>query len=175
MLASGRRAAEFGGRAQLTLSMLAEQAIGLVTTPGALLWSARFVATTLAGTVVRWDAQARAERGIGWTEAWRKFGWQTMLGVAWGAVLLLKDPALFDWAATIVFGLVTTVPVAVWSSRLDIGRLARRLGLFVTVDEIQPSPVLRAYRAASATEPVRAIVTKPIRVAPERTLLTEQP
>ncbi len=174
MLANGRRAAPFGGRVQLTLSMLAEQAIGLVTTPGALLWSARFVVTTLAGTVVRWDAQPRADRGLGWAEAWRKFGWQTLLGAAWGAVLLVKNPALFDWAGMIVFGLVTTVPVAVWSSRLDIGRLVRRLGLFVTVDEMQPSPVLRAYRAA-AHEPVRPIVTKPIRVAPERTLLTEQP
>ena len=174
-LLDSRRSAQFGGRVRLCVSMAAEQALGLLTTPGALLWSARFVVTTLLGTVVRWDAQARADRGVGWHEAWRKFGWQTVLGAAWGAVLLTRNPALFGWAATIVVGLLTAVPVAVWSSRLDLGRGARRLGLFLTVDEVQPSPVLRAYRLASALPERATVAAKPLRVAPGRTLLTEQP
>jgi membrane glycosyltransferase len=41
------------------------------------------------------------------------------------------------------------VPLAVWTSRLDLGRATRRLGLFLTEDEVHPSAVLRAYRAAT--------------------------
>jgi len=49
------------------------------------------------------------------------------------------------------------------------------LSISVFVIAAVSAPVLRACRAISAHEPIRAIVTKPIRVAPERTLLTEQP
>jgi membrane glycosyltransferase len=147
--ADARRSAQFGGRARVAASMAAEQAIGLLTTPGALLSSAAYVVTTLTGKVVRWDAQPRSDRGMCWGEAWSRFGWQATLGAVWGLVLLAREPALFAWAAPIVAGLVASVPLAVWTSRLDLGRATRRLGLFLTEDEVHPSAVLRAYRAAT--------------------------
>lgn len=150
-LASPRGSAHFGGRARLTASMALEQALGLLTTPGTILSTARFVAGTLSGAVVRWESQARSDRGLSWSEAWSRFGWHAGLGAVWGLVLLARDPTLFAWAAPIVAGLIASVPLAVMTSRLDLGRAARRMGLFLTEDEIQPSAVLRAHRAATAS------------------------
>ena len=163
-LADHRRVRGFGGRASLLASLFAEQALGMLTAPASLLASARFVLTTLAGRVVRWDAQPRADRGVDWREAWDRFGWQAIVGVTWSAALLARgNPTLLAWAAPIAAGLVAGIPIAVWTSRQDWGRAARRLGLFLTTDEMQPSAVLRAYRSGTATPIAVPAVPEPAR------------
>ena len=52
------------------------------------------------------------------------------------------------WSLTLLAGLALATPFAVWSSRTALGRAARRLGLFLTEDEVAPDPVLRAYQRA---------------------------
>ena len=67
------------------------------------------------------------------------------------------------WCAPLLFGLLAAVPAAVLSSRAGLGRAARRLGLFLTPEEVAPAPVLRAcQRLAAARRRRRAGGRSPV-------------
>jgi len=70
--------------------------------------------------------------------------------------------ALLGWCAPLVFGLLAAVPASVLSSRIALGRLARRWGLFLTPEEAQPAPVLRAYNRAMAGSQPAIARTRPV-------------
>jgi membrane glycosyltransferase len=103
---------------------------------------------------VGWDAQPRDDRGLSWREAWGMLRLQTLFGAGCGLYLAVMDPVLLSWALPLVGGLLLAVPAAVWSSRTSLGQGARRAGLFLTVDETSPSPVLRALQRAMGRRPV---------------------
>ena len=71
-------------------------------------------------------------------------------GVVWFLVLLHGNAALLAWCAPLLFGLALALPVAILSSRTTLGDLARRLGLFLTPEEVAPASILRAYGRAMA-------------------------
>ena len=140
-LADGRVSAGLGGRGRLLASALLDQVLGVLVSPVTAVFHTLFVARTLAGRVVGWDAQPRDDRGLGWAEAWRCLG----LPLAGAAALagLLVSP----WAAAI---LLAGVPVAVWSSRLSLGQWTRRLGLFAIPEEGAPPALLLALAQAQS-------------------------
>jgi membrane glycosyltransferase len=51
-------------------------------------------------------------------------------------------PDFFWWLSPVLAGLVLSIPLSILSSRPDIGRSARRLGLFLIPEEIDPPQVL---------------------------------
>ena len=137
----------WGGRGRLLVSALIEQVLCVISAPITLLFYARFVPVILAGHTVRWDAQPRSDRGLGWAEGWGRLRMHLLIGVAAiVAVVVLGGAAALGWALPAVAGLLLAVPFVVLGSRDTLGRAAARLGLFGTEDEIAPHPVLRAYR-----------------------------
>ncbi len=134
------RAAGFGGRVRLVASVLLEQVASTVMAPIMLLSISLFVMATLCGRSVGWSVPPRGDRPVGWGEAARRFTPHTLLGVAAGLAMLLGRPGLLPWSAPLLLGPVLSIPIARWSASVRLGLLARRLGLFLTVDELNPVP-----------------------------------
>jgi membrane glycosyltransferase len=142
VLATKGGAKPYGGTPRLLVSALLEQVFSTLVGPTLTVFYVVFVATTLMGRVVRWDAQARDDRGLEWREASHRFG----LSMAVGAVvagLMAAAGAPWTWLP-LMPGLLLGVPLAVLSSRASLGQAARRAGLFATPEEIQPGRELAA-------------------------------
>ena len=160
-LADGKTAARFGGRAWMLASAILEQAAAMVSAPVLLVFYTRFILMMLLGRTVRWDAQARDDRGVSWGEALRRMRLPGLAGLTWLAAASIPGGATLRWSAALLPGLLLAVPFAAWTSERSLGLLARRLGLFVTEDEMAPSPILRAFHRAMATE-AQPVAHRPI-------------
>ncbi len=137
----------FGGVRGLLASVVLDQVFSLLAGPVSLVFYTMFVASTLAGRVVRWDAQPRDDRGVAWGEAWGRLGLPLGLAAGAGLLLLGAAPAV---AATLLPGLLLGVPLVVWSGRRDLGEWARRHGLFVTPEEACPPAMATALAVGEA-------------------------
>jgi membrane glycosyltransferase len=142
-IVKSHRAADFGGRAKLALSVVMEMIGSTLLAPNLALLQSRFVVGTLMGKSVKWDSQDRSEAGTGFREAFRRHWWATALGIVWGALLWMTVPKLFWWFAPVIGGFLLAIPFSVWSSRTQFGEWARRHNLFLIRAELSPPTVLR--------------------------------
>jgi membrane glycosyltransferase len=149
-LFDSREAKSFGGRGRLLASAMLEQMAALVISAMLIVFYTRYVVALLLGQTVRWDAQPRDDRGLSWSEGWLRLRGTLFIGVAWLLVLLQVDAALLNWCAPLLFGLLLALPAATLSSRTTLGSLGRRMGLFLTPEELSPASILRAYSRAMA-------------------------
>jgi membrane glycosyltransferase len=136
--------AGFGGPGRLVLSLLAEQIFSMLLAPAMMLFHTWFVVRTLSGKSVSWDAQARSDRGLSLGEAYARHKWHLAIGLSWGTVVLLLAPKFIWWMAPVLIGMLVAIPLAVLSSRTSLGRNLRRLGLFLTPEELSPPPEMAA-------------------------------
>ncbi len=148
VLADDAAAASFGGRARLLASAAGEQASAMVTAPVLIVFYTRFIAKMLLGRSVRWDAQPRDDRGVPLAEGVRRMLLPTSVGMAWLAGASAVGGATLHWSLGLIPGLLLAAPFALATSHRSLGLLARRWGLFMTPDELSPSPILRAYTRA---------------------------
>ncbi len=156
----------FGGRLRLVTSALVEQVATMLLSPIMMVSATGFVLSTLAGRVVVWNAAARGDRAVGWGEAWRRLRWHTCIGVGLLATLGLVRPSSLPWALPFLLGLVLAVPAAIVSGSVRLGGLTRRLGLFLTEDELMPTAELAALSAATAADAAPAGSPAPWRPHP---------
>ena len=138
----------FGGARGLLASVLLDQVFSMLAGPVSMVFYTMFVATTLVGRVVRWDAQPRDDRGLSWSEAWSRLGLPLGVALCVGLAVLGASPVA---AATLLPGLLLGVPLAVWTGRRSVGEAARRYGLFVTPEEASPPAIALALAAAEAS------------------------
>ncbi len=122
------------------LSVLAEQLLGMLYAPVVAVSVTGFVIDTFRGRAVGWSTQARGDRPVGWTEAARRFRVHTAIGLLVTLGLGLLRPGLLPWTLPFLCGLLLSIPLACCSGSVRLGALARRLGLFLTVDELTPLP-----------------------------------
>ena len=90
---------------------------------------------------------------MGWREAWQRLRWHTVTG--FGLLLLFAEtrPDALPWLVPFLLGLIFSVPAAMCSGSVWLGELARRCGLFLTEDELMPTPELAAlYRACGSEQ-----------------------
>ena len=154
-------AAPFGGRPRLIASAVLEQLAAMVSAPILLVFYTRFIAMMLLGRTVRWDPQPRDDRGVPWGEAVLRMRLPVVTGLVWLASLSLVGGAALAWSLTLLPGLLLAIPAAVWTSLTAPGRAARRWGLFLTQDEVAPSPILRAFGRAMARDGAK-LVDRPL-------------
>ena len=163
---------QYGGSARLCVSLLVEQLFSMLLAPSMMLFHSTFVAQTLLGKSVSWNAQSRTDRGVTLREAFRRQKWQLLLGVAWGAVMLRTAPQFFWWLTPVLAGLIFGIWLTVWTSRTSAGRRLRRWGLLLTPEETAPPAELLSLRqtnvdiiparpAADAAMAVSATARKP--------------
>ncbi len=140
---------QFGGAARLCVSLIVEQFFSVLLAPSMMLFHSTFVAQTLLGKAVSWNAQDRSERGVTLREAFRREKWHLALGLAWGAIMLRVAPRFFWWLTPVLIGLICGVGLTAWTSRTSAGRIARGWGLLLTPEETTPPRELRALRDAN--------------------------
>ncbi len=146
VLATKGGARPYGGAGRLLASALLEQVFSTLVGSILTVFYTVFVATTLMGRVVRWDVQARDDRGLGWREAVHRLGPPVGMGAV-AAGLMAAAGAPWAWLP-LVPGLLLGVPLAVLSSRASLGQAARRAGLFATPEETRPGRELAALARA---------------------------
>jgi membrane glycosyltransferase len=135
---------QYGGLARLTASLIVEQIFSMLLAPSMMLFHSTFVTQTLLGRAVSWNAQVRTDRGVTLREAFGRQKWHLAVGVVWGAVMLRLAPQFFWWLTPVLVGLIFSVCLTAWTSRVSAGRLAQRLGLLLTPEETSPPPELLA-------------------------------
>ena len=69
-----------------------------------------------------------------------------MIGLVWGVSAFILVPRFFWWLSPVLAGLVFSIPLSIFLSKVGFGRAARRLGLFLTPEESQPSYELERLR-----------------------------
>jgi membrane glycosyltransferase len=147
------RAAAFGGMARLTLSIALEIVVSTFLAPVRMLFHSFFVVTTLLGFKVAWNPQNRGDgAGIPWGAAFRSCWPGSLLGIVWGLSMYVLSPGFFVWLSPVAAGLALSIPLTVWTSRLSLGDMSRRLGLFATPAETAPDPEI-AELERSLAEP----------------------
>ncbi|HEY6824389.1 MAG TPA: hypothetical protein VI195_08105, partial [Steroidobacteraceae bacterium] len=157
---------QFGGAAALGVGLLVEQLFSMLLAPTMMLFHSTFVAQTLLGRSVSWNAQDRSERGLSFREAFRRQKWHLALGIAWGAAMLYLAPQFFWWLTPVLAGLFAGIPLTMWTSRTSAGLLFRRMGLLLTPEETAPPPELvtlnRAGEDIAGLESATGLVPPPV-------------
>ena len=135
---------QFGGTARLCASLLLEQLFSVLLAPAMMVFHSTFVVQTLLGRTVAWNAQDRSDRGVSLREAFARQKWQLLLGLLWGAALLLLARPFFWWLSPVLIGLVCGIGLTAWTSRPAAGDFARRLRLLLVPEETDPPAELVA-------------------------------
>ena len=128
-------AVEFGGRIKVTLSMLMEMLFSMLLAPVRMIFHTRFVLAAFLGWAATWNSPQRDDDSTPWSEAVRRHGPQTLLGIAWAALVAWLNPSFLWWLAPIVGSLVLSIPVSVISSRTRLGLAAKDEKLFLIPEE----------------------------------------
>jgi membrane glycosyltransferase len=134
-----RQGALFGGGFKLLLSMCAEIVISTLLAPIRMLAHSKFVFITLIGKKITWNPPPREENSTQWKQAWHFHCKGMFLAALWAVSLFFLNRSFFWWLSPILIPLIFSVPLSVWTSRIDLGQQSRRLGLFLTPDELKPS------------------------------------
>jgi membrane glycosyltransferase len=141
-----RRLRKFGGSLKLTASVLGEILFSILVAPVLAMLQTRFVLGTLMGRNVEWTAQDRGDVETTLGEAFRRHAGITLLGLLWAALLLSASWELFWWFSPVLAGLVFSIPLSLWSSKISIGHWTKNHGLFLTPEEVTPPVILRRLR-----------------------------
>jgi membrane glycosyltransferase len=156
----------YGGTWRLVASLLIEQFFSILLAPSMMLFHSTFVAQTLLGRSVSWNAQSRTDRGITFGEAFRREKWHLALGILWGATMLKIAPQFFWWLTPVLIGLIFGIPLTVWTSRTGPGLRLRRRGLLLTPEETAPPPEIAALKSPDRPAIAESPVTSPAPPAP---------
>lgn len=156
IMVRGKEARLYGGRIRLLISVLLEVGLSTLLAPVRMLFHSKFVFMTLLGRTVKWGGQQRGDAATGWWESIRYHGVGTLLAVVWGTAVFIANPAYFWWLTPIIGALILSVPVSVYTSRVNLGLLARRLGLFLIPEETETPKELAEVQETLNNSPVPA-------------------
>ena len=119
-------------------STLTEIVLSALFAPIMMMFQSKFVAEIISGRSVSWNTQNRSGDGTSWHEAFRRHFWHMFLGIITMIVVARYAPELFWWMLPITSGLILSVPLSVWSSRISPGLWALKHHFFQIPEEIQP-------------------------------------
>jgi membrane glycosyltransferase len=142
-LLDGERRRRLGGATRIVASALLETLFSALLAPVMMLMHTRFVLAILFGAAIEWTAQKREAARTAFAEAWRRFGWISVLGVAATIAAAVATPILLLWLIPVVAGWCLAVPLVLLSARTDLGERLRRHGLLLIAEETDPPAVLR--------------------------------
>ncbi|MHB8426634.1 MAG: glucans biosynthesis glucosyltransferase MdoH [Acidiferrobacterales bacterium] len=150
-----RRMRLFGGFGPLVVSVTLEGLVSALLAPVRMLFHTMFVVLILAGRKIGWGPQVRGDGGTSWRQSLRHHAAGTVLAAVWGGAVYLLSPGYFWWLTPIIASWLLAIPMSVWLSRTRPGLAARRLGLFMTPEEVNRPPLLEFCEQARARPLVR--------------------
>ena len=128
----------YGGAGALLTGALVEALFSMLIAPVAALAQTIFLAGLFLGRKVTWDAQARDQRSVSISEAFRGLWPQTLMGLVFAIGLLLFAPEFLIWGAPVTLGLLLAAPFASITSRPDVGRVFAKARLCSIPEEQEP-------------------------------------
>ncbi|QUD86407.1 glucans biosynthesis glucosyltransferase MdoH [Phenylobacterium montanum] len=140
----------FGGLRRALMSLLAEIGLSALIAPIMMLSQTRALADIFLGRDSGWSAQTRKEGALSFREATRRHRVDTLFGLVLAAASLSASLATFLWLSPVILGLLSAIPLAVLTSRQDLGLKALRAGLFLIPEERAPPPLIRHVSALMA-------------------------
>ncbi|ANI17892.1 MULTISPECIES: glucans biosynthesis glucosyltransferase MdoH [Pseudomonas] len=144
MLIWAKGAKAFGGVVKVTLSMLLEMLFSVLLAPVRMLFHTRFVLAAFLGWEAQWKSPQRDDDATPWSEALRRHGMQTLLGLAWALLVVWLNPRFLWWLSPIVGSLMLSIPVSVITSRVNLGLASRDEKLFLIPEEYDTPRELRS-------------------------------
>ncbi|KAF1071203.1 MAG: Glucans biosynthesis glucosyltransferase H [Pseudomonas citronellolis] len=144
MLIWAKGAKAYGGAFKVTLSMLMEMLFSVLLAPVRMLFHTHFVLAAFLGWAVQWNSPQRDDDATPWSEAIRRHGMQTALGLGWALLVLWLNPRFLWWLSPIVGSLMLSIPVSVITSRVKLGLRSRDNKLFLIPEEYDTPRELRA-------------------------------
>ncbi len=143
----------YGGPLRLLSSLFLEMLFSALLAPIRMLFHARYVAGALLGFSVQWKSPPRNDAETPWSEALRRHGLGSVLGLCWLGLVAWLNPRFLPWLLPVAGALVIAIPLSVWSSRVRLGRAARDLRLFLIPEESLTPRELRWLRAGMRRAP----------------------
>jgi membrane glycosyltransferase len=142
-----------GGIVRGFISLCLEIIISALMAPIMMTKQSRAVIEILLGRDAGWSAQRRDGSATAFSEAMRRYGTQTLLGIVFALVAYAVSPSLLLWMLPVVAGLVLAVPLVVLTGSTRVGDELRARGLLLTAEERHPPAVLaRATELAELPE-----------------------
>ena len=142
--------AAFGGWRRASAGLLAEIVLSTLIAPIMMLSQTRALAEILLGRDSGWQAQTREEGVLSMADATRRHGVDSLVGLVLGVASLVASPWAFLWLSPVIVGLLSAIPLAVLTSRRDLGLKARQAGLFLIPEESAPPPLISHVSALMA-------------------------
>lgn len=133
---------EYGGFFRVTCSLLLEVLFSVLLAPVRMLFHTVFVVSAFLGWEVVWNSPQRDDDSTPWGEAFMRHGSQLLLGLVWAVGMAWLDLRFLFWLAPIVFSLILSPFVSVFSSRTTLGLRTKRWKLFLIPEEYSPPQVL---------------------------------
>ncbi|HSR11473.1 MAG TPA: glucans biosynthesis glucosyltransferase MdoH [Thermodesulfobacteriota bacterium] len=136
----------FGGGGKAVVSVILETLFAFVLAPMIMMFKTQFVISTLLRHKTQWAGQRRGGQETGFGEAMSAHKWQTVIGLAAGALTWFYPEFFFWWFMPSLLWLVFSVPLSVLLSMRSPGERLRRAGLLLIPEEADPPPILLALR-----------------------------
>lgn len=141
----------FGGGWSVIRSAVLEIIISVLLAPVMMVAHTGMVVSLLMGRVVGWPPQTRETDGTPWGDAVRVLYPALVLGGMCLWVSLQIGGYFPIWMSPIWIGLLLSVPLSVWTSRVSVGRWLRDRGIFLTPEEVEVPEVLRWVEGGGAS------------------------
>lgn len=117
-------------------SMAAEIIISALSAPIMMMFQSKFVFEIFTGHSVSWNAQNRGDKGTSFKEAFQRHFWHMALGIATTIIVALYAKSLFWWMLPITVGLIFSIPISMFTSRVGAGLWLKKHNFFVIPEEI---------------------------------------
>ncbi|ROR11354.1 glucans biosynthesis glucosyltransferase MdoH [Erwinia sp. JUb26] len=128
----------YGGALRVLASLFLEMLFSVLLAPVRMLFHTVFVVSAFLGWEVVWNSPQRDDDATPWSEAFKRHGSQMLLGLVWAGGMGWLDLNFLWWLSPIVFSLILSPFVSVWSSRRTLGQASKRGKLFLIPEEYQP-------------------------------------
>ncbi|ATA23582.1 glucan biosynthesis glucosyltransferase H [Brenneria goodwinii] len=138
ILICAKGAKAYGGAFRLVLSLLMEMIFSVLLAPVRMLFHTVFVVSAFLGWSVQWKSPQRDDDATPWGEAFVRHGSQLVLGLVWAIGMAWLDLRFLWWLSPIVFSLILSPFVSVYSSRASLGLGCKRAKLLLIPEEYDP-------------------------------------
>ncbi|QDT35947.1 glucans biosynthesis glucosyltransferase MdoH [Stratiformator vulcanicus] len=141
------RAQQFGGATRLWAGVMIETLHSIFVAPIMMAFHSSFVALTLLGKRVQWNAQQRGDHSLSIRDAFFLHRWHTVLGIAGLWFVTLFVPNSLFWTLPVLSPLALSIPLSMIVSHVGFGVWLRNRGLLTIPEEQQPQAILRDQQA----------------------------
>jgi len=132
----------FGGARAFLQSLLAELVLSSLLAPVTMIAHSLSLLGIVLGRSVAWNPQSREGSGTTWQDAMKFHAPAFLIGILWSWACWHAGIGLFLWMSPVLAGLLFSIPVSVLTSHPKTGQWLAGLGIWLTPNQTNPSPVI---------------------------------